>query len=51
MKEGMKKSKTGAAIRQLTRGKLTDEEIAEDFDLTLEEVLHLRKTLEKQKEN
>lgn len=44
-KEGLEKAKKHAALRQLKRGKLTDEEIAEDFDLSLEEVLKLKEQI------
>lgn len=47
IKRGLEKAKKSAALRQLKRGKLTDEEIAEDFDLTMEVILELKKQIEK----
>ncbi len=48
IKKGVAQAKTEAVIRQLRRGKLTEEEIAEDFDLGLEEVLALKEQLKNQ---
>ena len=41
IKEGEKRASRNSALRMLKRGKLTLEEIAEDTDLSLEEVKEL----------
>ena len=47
IESGVEKGKKYAALRQLQRGKLTDAEIAEDFDLSTEELNELKKQVDK----
>ncbi len=45
IEKGIEKATRQGILRALQRGKLTDEEIAEDFDVTIEVVADLRQTL------
>jgi predicted transposase YdaD len=49
IEKGLEKARRKAALSQLRRGKLTDEEIAEDFELSLEVLAELKKQIEKDK--
>jgi len=47
IQKGVEKARKKAALRQLKRGKLTDKEIAEDLELSMEVLAELKKQLEK----
>jgi predicted transposase YdaD len=49
IEKGLEKARRKAALSQLRRGKLADEEIAEDFELSLEVLAELKKQIEKDK--